>query len=52
MAGEPVNDAPFRLIEDVDFGDNVTVWSFANLYGCRIGDNTRSARSWRYSAER
>ena len=41
MAGEPVNDAPFRLIEDVEFGDNVTVWSFTNLYGCRIGDNTR-----------
>jgi UDP-2-acetamido-3-amino-2,3-dideoxy-glucuronate N-acetyltransferase len=37
----PVNDAPFRLIEDVEFGDNVTVWSFTNLYGCRIGDNTR-----------
>jgi acetyltransferase-like isoleucine patch superfamily enzyme len=41
VAGEPVNDAPFRLIEDVEFGDNVTVWSFTNLYGCRIGDNTR-----------
>lgn len=41
MAGEPVNDAPFRLIEDVEFGDRVTVWSFTNLYGCRIGDNTR-----------
>ena len=41
MAGEPVNDAPFRLIEDVELGDNVTVWSFTNLYGCRIGDNTR-----------
>src|SRR6476660_8602318 len=41
MAGEPVNDAPFRLIDDVEFGDNVTVWSFTNLYGCRIGDNSR-----------
>ena len=41
MAGEPANDAPFRLIEDVEFGDDVTVWSFTNLYGCRIGDNTR-----------
>ena len=41
MAGEPVNDAPFRLIEDVELGDNVTVWSFTNLYGCRVGDNTR-----------
>jgi UDP-2-acetamido-3-amino-2,3-dideoxy-glucuronate N-acetyltransferase len=41
VAGEPVNDAPFRLIDDVELGDNVTVWSFTNLYGCRIGDNTR-----------
>jgi acetyltransferase-like isoleucine patch superfamily enzyme len=26
---------------DVDFGEGVTVWSFTNLYGCRIGDDTR-----------
>jgi UDP-2-acetamido-3-amino-2,3-dideoxy-glucuronate N-acetyltransferase len=37
----PTNDAPFRLIEDVEFGENVTVRSFTNLYGCRIGANTR-----------
>ena len=37
----PANDAPHRVIADVEFGENVTVWSFANLYGCRIGDNTR-----------
>ena len=41
MPREPVNDAPFRLFEDVEFGSNVTVWSFTNLYGCRIGDDTR-----------
>jgi UDP-2-acetamido-3-amino-2,3-dideoxy-glucuronate N-acetyltransferase len=41
MADGPVNDAPFRLIDDVAFGDNVTVYPFTNLYGCRIGDNTR-----------
>jgi acetyltransferase-like isoleucine patch superfamily enzyme len=41
MSSEPANDAPFRQIADVDFGENVTVWSFTNLYGCRIGDNTR-----------
>ena len=41
MPGEPVNDAPFRLFEDVEFGSNVTVWSFTNLYGCRICDDTR-----------
>lgn len=37
----PVNDAPFRLIDDVVFGENVTVHSFTNLYGCRIGPNSR-----------
>ena len=37
----PANDAPFRIIDDVDFGEGVTVWSFTNLYGCRIGDHTR-----------
>jgi UDP-2-acetamido-3-amino-2,3-dideoxy-glucuronate N-acetyltransferase len=38
----PVNDAPYRLIsEDVTFGANVVVYSFANLYGCSIGDDTR-----------
>lgn len=41
MADQPANDAPFRLIEDVEFGDNVVVYSFTNLYGCKIGDNTR-----------
>jgi acetyltransferase-like isoleucine patch superfamily enzyme len=29
------------LIADVDFGANVVVYSFTNLYGCRIGDETR-----------
>ena len=41
MASAPVNDAPYRLIDDVDFGDNVVVHPFTNLYGCRIGANTR-----------
>lgn len=41
MADGPVNDAPYRLIDDVDFGENVIVYPFTNLYGCRIGDNTR-----------
>jgi UDP-2-acetamido-3-amino-2,3-dideoxy-glucuronate N-acetyltransferase len=41
MADGPVNDAPWRLFTDVDFGDNVVVHPFTNLYGCRIGDNTR-----------
>jgi acetyltransferase-like isoleucine patch superfamily enzyme len=37
----PVNEAPYRLIEDVEFGENVVVHPFTNLYGCTIGDNTR-----------
>ncbi|MBA3736709.1 MAG: N-acetyltransferase [Actinobacteria bacterium] len=37
----PVNEAPFRILDDVEFGENVTVWSFTNLYGCRVGSNTR-----------
>lgn len=41
MPAEPANDAPHRLINDVEFGDDVVVFSFTNLYGCRIGDNTR-----------
>ena len=41
MASEPSNDAPHRLVVDVVFGENVHVHSFTNLYGCRIGDNTR-----------
>ncbi len=41
MSDRPANDAPYRLIDDVEFGDNVVVYPFTNLYGCRIGDNTR-----------
>ena len=41
LPDQPVNDAPFRLINDVEFGEGVIVWSFTNLYGCRIGDRTR-----------
>jgi acetyltransferase-like isoleucine patch superfamily enzyme len=39
--GEPGNEAPYRLIDDVEFGRNVVVSPFTNLYGCRIGDDTR-----------
>jgi UDP-2-acetamido-3-amino-2,3-dideoxy-glucuronate N-acetyltransferase len=38
---EPGNEAPYRLIDDVEFGHNVVVSPFTNLYGCRIGDDTR-----------
>jgi UDP-2-acetamido-3-amino-2,3-dideoxy-glucuronate N-acetyltransferase len=41
VPSQPANDAPHRLIDDVEFGENVVVSSFTNLYGCRIGDGTR-----------
>jgi UDP-2-acetamido-3-amino-2,3-dideoxy-glucuronate N-acetyltransferase len=41
VAAEPANDAPYRLINDVEFGEDVVVFSFTNLYGCRIGSGTR-----------
>ena len=41
MGSTPANDAPYRLIDDVSFGENVFVHPFTNLYGCAIGDNTR-----------
>jgi UDP-2-acetamido-3-amino-2,3-dideoxy-glucuronate N-acetyltransferase len=40
-ADGPANDAPYRLINDVSFGDGVVVHPFTNLYGCSIGDETR-----------
>ena len=41
MSDGPSNDAPYRLIDNVSFGEYVVVSSFTNLYGCRIGDNSR-----------
>jgi UDP-2-acetamido-3-amino-2,3-dideoxy-glucuronate N-acetyltransferase len=41
MPAEPVNNARYRRIHDVDFGRDVVVHGFTNLYGCRIGDGTR-----------
>jgi len=41
LADAPANEAPNRLIADVEFGDGVMVRSFTNLYGCRIGANSR-----------
>ncbi len=37
----PANDAPHRMIDDVEFGEDVAVYSFSNLYGCRIGSHSR-----------
>ena len=50
MATEPANDAPYRLIADVEFGANVVVHSFTNLYGCRSATAPGSGRSSRSSA--
>jgi acetyltransferase-like isoleucine patch superfamily enzyme len=41
VAEGPINDAPFRILVDVEFGERVVVQSFTNLYGCKVGDNTR-----------
>jgi UDP-2-acetamido-3-amino-2,3-dideoxy-glucuronate N-acetyltransferase len=41
VAVGPANDAPYRLIDDVSFGEGVVVQAFTNLYGCAIGDETR-----------
>ena len=41
MPSSPANEAPYRLIDDVEFGEGVIVFAFTNLYGCRIGDETR-----------
>jgi acetyltransferase-like isoleucine patch superfamily enzyme len=41
VAERPANEAPYRLIHEVSFGENVVVYPFTNLYGCRIGDHTR-----------
>jgi UDP-2-acetamido-3-amino-2,3-dideoxy-glucuronate N-acetyltransferase len=38
---DPANEAPYRLIDGVEFGHDVVVSPFTNLYGCRIGDDTR-----------
>jgi UDP-2-acetamido-3-amino-2,3-dideoxy-glucuronate N-acetyltransferase len=37
----PANDAPYRLIRQVTFGDGVIVHPFTNLYGCTVGEGTR-----------
>jgi UDP-2-acetamido-3-amino-2,3-dideoxy-glucuronate N-acetyltransferase len=41
VSDRPANDAPHRLLDAVDFGEDVVVQAFANLYGCRIGDGSR-----------
>ncbi len=41
VGDRPANEAPYRLLNDVTFGDGVIVQAFVNLYGCRIGDESR-----------
>jgi UDP-2-acetamido-3-amino-2,3-dideoxy-glucuronate N-acetyltransferase len=36
----PCNDAPYRVLQDVAFGEGVVVYPFTNLYCCRIGEQT------------
>ncbi len=37
----PANEAPYRQLIDVSFGEDVAVYAFANLYGCRIDSHSR-----------
>lgn len=41
MSNSPANEAQWRLLDDVELGEDVIVASFVNLYGCSIGDGTR-----------
>ena len=41
VADRPANEAPYRLLNDVEFGVGVVVHPFTNLYGCAIGDESR-----------
>lgn len=41
MPDSPANHAPYRLLADVAFGEDVVVHPFTNLYGCSIGDQSR-----------
>jgi UDP-2-acetamido-3-amino-2,3-dideoxy-glucuronate N-acetyltransferase len=38
---EPSNEASYRKLDDVTFGEDVIVHSFTNLYGCKVGSHTR-----------
>jgi UDP-2-acetamido-3-amino-2,3-dideoxy-glucuronate N-acetyltransferase len=41
VARGPANEAPYRLIDDVDFGEGVVAQAFVNLYGCWIGTESQ-----------
>jgi len=35
------NQAPHRLLDEVELGEDVRIQAFTNLYGCRIGSRSR-----------
>jgi UDP-2-acetamido-3-amino-2,3-dideoxy-glucuronate N-acetyltransferase len=37
----PANHAPYRMLDQVEFGEQVHVAPFTNLYSCSVGDRTR-----------
>ena len=37
----PPNPSPAQIAADVRLGQNVRIYSFANLYGCEIGDDVK-----------
>ena len=41
MADQPANEAPYRLLREVEFGTDAKVYSFTNLYGCEVGDGSQ-----------
>jgi acetyltransferase-like isoleucine patch superfamily enzyme len=40
-SNRPANDAPHRLLDEVEFGTGAVVHSFVNLYGCKVGAGSR-----------
>ncbi len=41
VAPSPANSARCRIIDDVEFGEDVFVGPFVNLYGCTVGEGSR-----------
>ena len=37
----PANEASCRLLDDVQLGEGVAIYSFTNLYGCTVGADSR-----------
>jgi len=40
MPSQPANEAPSRLLDDVELGEGVRVGPFTNLYGCAVGSHS------------